>query len=78
MKTKLNKAFDIFEKIYFYTIGAVIAICVAWGLIDAVKVAFVAAPWFWVILGVGTLYVAFVGLLMYLIHKYFPSKKVAE
>ena len=74
MKTKLNKAFDIFEKIYFYTIGAVIAICVAWGLIDAVKVAFVAAPWFWIFLGLGTLYVIVWGFIIYGINKLFQKK----
>lgn len=76
METKFNKAFDIFEKAYFYTIGSVIASCVGLGLIDAVKVAFVAAPWFWVLLGIGVLYVSFLGLIIHIINKYFNNGKV--
>lgn len=78
MKRKFNKAFNIFEKTYCYTIAAIFAILIAFGLRDAIKEVFTAAPWFWIILGVGFTYIQVLGILMYVIHKHFSDNQKGD
>lgn len=76
MQLKDTKAFLIFEKCYYYTIGATFAVIMVLELYDIAKIAFTAAPYFWIILGLGILYVAFIYLICWTLDKYFPGKKV--